>query len=126
MVIIVDLNSETPIYIQLQNQIIKAIAKSELKCGDTLPSVRQLASDLGVNLHTVNKAYNNLKQEGFLTVNRRKGVNVNAKEVYQANEEYLKALDEEMDILVTKAIVRGISAEELEEKIRKIYESVGE
>lgn len=64
---------ETPIYEQLKNQIIIGIAKGELKDGDRLPSVRSLASDLAINLHTVNKAYQHLEQEGFLQINRQRG-----------------------------------------------------
>ena len=66
MIIEIDFNSDEAIYIQLRNQIIMGIATSTIHEGDSLPSVRQLADNIGINMHTVNKAYNVLRQEGFL------------------------------------------------------------
>ncbi|HHX60110.1 MAG TPA: GntR family transcriptional regulator [Epulopiscium sp.] len=77
MLIKIDFESENPIYMQLKEQLIEGIARGELVAGKTLPSVRQLAEDIGINLHTVNKTYNILKVEGYLTVDRRKGAMVN-------------------------------------------------
>ena len=73
MVIKIDFQSDEALYIQLRNQIILGIATSTIQEGDVLPSVRQLADDIGINMHTVNKAYSVLRQEGFLTIDRRKG-----------------------------------------------------
>ena len=73
MVIEIDFNSEEALYLQLRNQIILGIATAKFQEGDALPSVRQLADDIGINMHTVNKAYTVLKQEGFVKVDRRKG-----------------------------------------------------
>ena len=73
MVIEIDFSSEEALYLQLRNQIILGIASARFQEGDALPSVRQLADDIGINMHTVNKAYTVLKQEGFLKVDRRKG-----------------------------------------------------
>ena len=66
MIVEIDFNSEEALYIQLINQIIIGIATDQIREGDTLPSVRQLADNIGINMHTVNKAYSVLKQEGFL------------------------------------------------------------
>ena len=57
MVIKIDFQSEEALYMQLRNQIILGIATSVIQEGDSLPSVRQLAGDIGINMHTVNKAY---------------------------------------------------------------------
>lgn len=73
MVIELDFASDTPIYVQLRNQIVKGIGKGELKAGEKLPTVRQLASDAGVNTMTVNKTYQILKAEGFIKTDRRLG-----------------------------------------------------
>ena len=62
MIVEIDFNSDEAIYIQLRNQIIIGIATERLREGETLPSVRQLADDIGINMHTVNKAYSVLKQ----------------------------------------------------------------
>ena len=66
MIIEIDFNSGEALYLQLRNQIILGIATEQIQEGDALPSVRQLADDIGINMHTVNKAYTVLKQEGFL------------------------------------------------------------
>ena len=63
VVIEIDFNSDEAIYVQLMNQIILGIATSRLQEGDPLPSVRQLADTIGINMHTVNKAYSLLRQE---------------------------------------------------------------
>ena len=73
MFIEIDFNSDEALYLQLRNQIIIGIATSRIQEGDALPSVRQLADTIGINMHTVNKAYSVLKQEGFVKVDRRKG-----------------------------------------------------
>ena len=73
MIIELDMSSSTPIYVQLRNQIVKGIGKGELKTGEKLPTVRQLASDAGVNTMTVNKSYQILKKEGFIRTDRRLG-----------------------------------------------------
>ena len=66
MIIEIDFNSDEALYLQLRNQIILGIATSRIREGDELPSVRQLAGDIGINMHTVNKAYTVLRQEGFV------------------------------------------------------------
>lgn len=73
MVIRIDQSDEAPIYLQIRDQIIEGVARGELSSGDSLPSVRQLAADLGINLHTVNKAYAVLRDEGYVAMRGRKG-----------------------------------------------------
>lgn len=73
MVIVIDPASSDAIYLQIRSQIIAAIASGELEAGESLPSVRSLASDLGINLHTVNKAYAVLRDEGYLLMRGRSG-----------------------------------------------------
>ena len=71
MLIEIDFSSDEAIYQQLCNQIILGIATSRLSDGEVLPSVRQMADEIGINMHTVNKAYTILRQEGFVKVDRR-------------------------------------------------------
>ena len=73
MLIEIDFNSDEAIYMQVRNQIIMGIATAEIREGDALPSVRQMAQAVGINMHTVNKAYSLLRQEGFIQLDRRKG-----------------------------------------------------
>ncbi len=65
MILKLDMNSTVPIYVQLRNQIVMGIGHGELKEGERLPTVRQLASDAGVNTMTVNKTYQILKAKGI-------------------------------------------------------------
>ncbi len=69
----IDLASDEPIYRQIRTQVVHAVATGELNPGDQLPSVRALASDLGVNMHTVNKAYAVLRDEGYVIMRGRSG-----------------------------------------------------
>ena len=73
MIVRIDQKSEEPLYLQIRSQIIAAIARGELVPGTALPSVRSLASDLGINLHTVNKAYAVLRDEGYVLMRGRSG-----------------------------------------------------
>lgn len=122
MLIEIDFNSDQAIYMQLRDQIIMGIASSRFQEGDMLPSVRQLADTIGVNMHTVNKAYTVLKQEGYVKVDRRKGVMV------AVDIDKMQALEEiREDLLVTlaKASCKNISGEEVHALIDEIYEEYG-
>ena len=104
MVIEIDFNSDEAIYVQLMNQIILGIATSRLQEGDTLPSVRQMADTIGINMHTVNKAYTLLKQEGFVSIDRRRGA------VVAIDVDKIKALEEMKQNLVV-ALAKGCCKE---------------
>lgn len=118
MIVTIDFNSEEAIYIQLRNQIIIGIANSQIKEGDNLPSVRELAENIGINMHTVNKAYSILKQEGYLKLDRRKGAVIAIDiDKYKATLELM----EEMKVLIAKAVCKGISIEEIQEVVKGIY-----
>ncbi len=122
MLIEIDFNSDQAIYMQLRDQIIMGIASSRFQEGDMLPSVRQLADTIGVNMHTVNKAYAVLKQEGYVKVDRRRGVMV------AVDIDKMQALEEiREDLLVTlaKASCKNISGEEVHALIDEIYEEYG-
>lgn len=73
MILSIDLSSDVPIYQQIRDRIVEAVASGELAEGSPLPSLRQLAADLGINFHTVNKAYDLLRQEGLVRLNRKSG-----------------------------------------------------
>ena len=73
MMLSIDLMTDEPIYQQIRQQIVQAVADGELVAGDPLPSVRALAADLGINMHTVNKAYALLRDEGYVVMRRRSG-----------------------------------------------------
>ena len=122
MLIEIDFNSEEALYIQLRNRIILGIATSELKEGDTLPSVRQLAEDIGINMHTVNKAYTVLKQEGFVRVDRRRGA------VVAINADRIRDIDQvrqALKVILAKASCKNISRQEVHALIDEIFEEYG-
>ena len=123
MIVTIDFNSDEAIYIQLCNQIILGIATAQLHDGDSLPSVRDLAEDVGINMHTVNKAYSVLKQEGFVKVDRRKGAVIAIDiDKIQAKED----LKRDMQVLLAKSSCKRISREEVHALIDEIYEGYEE
>jgi len=122
MLIKIDFNSEEAIYLQLRNQIILGIATAQFREGDSLPSVRQLADTIGINMHTVNKAYTVLKQEGFVKVDRRRGA------VIALDIDKIRTMEEikrELKVSVAKGRCKNISREEFHRLIDEIYESYG-
>lgn len=119
MIVTIDFNSDEAIYIQLCNQIILGIATAQLHDGDSLPSVRDLAEDIGINMHTVNKAYSILRQEGYLKLDRRRGA------VVALDYDKLQAIAKlkgQMRLILASAICRGISREEIHQAVDQIYD----
>lgn len=122
MIIEIDFNSDEAIYLQLRNQIILGIATSRFQEGEQLPSVRQLAEEIGINMHTVNKAYTVLKQEGYVKVDRRHGA------IISVDIDKMQAVDElrrDLQVLLAKSSCRNISIEEVHTLIDEIYENYG-
>lgn len=122
MIIEIDFNSPEAIYIQLRNQIVVAIAQDKLKEGESLPSVRQMADTLGVNMHTVNKAYGILRQEGYLKLDRRRGAVISVESDKDAE---LQSLCEDMEMLVARAICKGVSRDEMIMLVQNMYDEFG-
>ena len=122
MIIEIDFNSDEALYLQLRNQIILGIATSRIREGDELPSVRQLAGDIGINMHTVNKAYAVLRQEGFVKVDRRKGAIIS---IDADRMETIRELRKELQVILAKVSCKNISREEVHALIDEIYEDNG-
>ncbi|HKI77863.1 MAG TPA: GntR family transcriptional regulator [Ignavibacteriaceae bacterium] len=120
MIIKIDLQSEKPIYSQVVNQVIEGIASKTLAEGESLPSVRQLAEDIGINMHTVNKAYSILRRCGFVTIHRRKGVVVNEFSNMH-NSGFIKEIPEIIKPLIAEAFCKGITEKEFLNECSKIY-----
>ena len=119
MVIEIDFNSDEAIYVQLMNQIIMGIATSRLQEGDPLPSVRQLADTIGINMHTVNKAYSLLRQEGFVTIDRRRGA------IIAIDVDKMKALEEmkqNLMVALARGYCKNISRAEVHDLIDEIFD----
>ena len=122
MVIEIDFNSDEAIYVQLMNQIIMGIATSRPQEGDPLPSVRQLADTIGINMHTVNKAYSLLRQEGFVTIDRRRGA------IIAIDVDKMKALEEmkqNLMVALARGYCKNISRAEVHDLIDEIFDEYG-
>ena len=118
MYVEIDFNSDEAIYIQLRNQIIYGIATSRIQEGDNLPSVRELADHIGINMHTVNKAYAILRQEGYVKLDRRRGA------VIAVDINKLQAIEEMKDnlrVVLAKAICKNVSCEDVHEIVEEIF-----
>ncbi|CCJ34539.1 MULTISPECIES: GntR family transcriptional regulator [Caloramator] len=122
MFVKIDLTSDVPIYLQIKNAIIEGIARGELKEGDSLPPIRQLAEDIGVNMHTINKAYNLLKDLGFITINKKYGAVIS---VEGFNETFMENLKEELRPIIAEAFVKGIDKETFLKLVEGILDEFG-
>lgn len=117
MFVSIDFNSDEAIYMQLINQIIMGIALEEFHEGDSLPSVRQLADSIGINMHTVNKAYAVLKQEGYIKLDRRRGAVI---AVDLDKLEAIDAMSKELRLVIAKALCRNVSPQEIHQAVDEI------
>lgn len=124
MFIQLDFESDIPIYEQLKNEIIIGIAKGVLLPGERLPSVRAMASDIGINLHTVNKAYQQLQQDGFLLIHRQRGVVVHPEGPAKADDLYEEELMHTMQPLIAESICRGMTKKDFKAIINDIYKQL--
>ncbi|MBQ4537517.1 MAG: GntR family transcriptional regulator [Lachnospiraceae bacterium] len=118
MIIRIDFNSDEALYLQLRNQIIMGIATAQFREGDSLPSVRQLADTIGINMHTVNKAYTVLRQEGYVKVDRRKGAVI---AIDADRLQTLAELKKELQVILAKSTCKNITREEIHQLIDEIY-----
>lgn len=115
-----ELESETPLYLQIRDQIIEGLACGALRDGESLPSTRQLAMDFGINFHTVNKAYDMLRQEGILRLNRKTGAIVS---LTQADPSFALAWTARLRVLLAEAHVKGVTSEMIDHAVRGIMAS---
>ena len=119
MVISINEFSETPIYVQIRDQIVLGISDGRLSPGEQLPTVRNLALDIGINTMTVSKAYQLLKQEGYVVTDRRSGARVSSEfkragGMSEENEAVLKRI-------ASEAKINGMSEQEFLEICMKAY-----
>ncbi|WP_028266271.1 GntR family transcriptional regulator [Arthrobacter sp. MA-N2] len=120
MILNVDLASEVPIYQQLRDQIVEAIAEGELSEGSSLPATRTLAADFGINFHTVNKAYDLLRQQGLVRLNRKTGAVVTP---VVAHPPFPAEWTARARTLLAEAVARGLPADEVLQSCQSILDS---
>jgi DNA-binding transcriptional regulator YhcF (GntR family) len=122
MILNIDLAADVPIYQQLRDQIVEAIAEGVLTEGSSLPATRALAADFGINFHTVNKAYDLLRQQGLIRLNRKSGAVVTAT---AAAPPFPSEWTAKARTLLAEAVARGIPAEEVLKTCQALLESFG-
>lgn len=120
---VINTKDDTPVYVQIQNQVLDYIALGILQKDDQLPSVRTLSKELGINPNTVARAYTNLEMQGYVYSKPAKGVFVNIDNVQDIV--YTKKLDElKQKILDCKNV--GISKENILQILDEIYKGGSE
>ena len=120
MILKIDFDSEIPIYIQIKNQVIEGIAKGTIENGEELPSVRGLAEDIGVNMHTVNKAYTLLKDDGYLKIDRRKGAFISV-DLKSSMDKFKEEFNYNLEYYMAECFNRGIEVNEVKGEIDRIF-----
>ncbi len=121
MLIQIEPQSDVPIYEQVTRQIIEGIARGDMKPGDTLPSVRNLAADLGVNMHTVNKSYHELEAKGILTIRAKSGAIIRSAEERTVTPEQLQQIEKNLKPLVAEGMVLGATVDQIEFMMKKVF-----
>lgn len=124
MLLVINTRSEIPIYQQLSEQIIMGIATGELAIGESLPTVRQLADELGVNTMTISKSYNQLKEAGYLITDRRKGSVVTLPQAYQEADK--TDLKKRLAQLLAEAKIHQLKEVELQTFVADIWSNFPE
>lgn len=113
MKILISNKSDLPIYEQIKVQLKEQIMTGELVENDVLPSIRQLAKDLGISVITTTRAYSDLEAEGFISTMQGKGTFVLPKDNNMIREQYLKRIEEAFNNAIENAKFAEISNEEL-------------
>ncbi|TDC10670.1 GntR family transcriptional regulator [Nonomuraea longispora] len=114
MQLTLDLDSEVPIYQQIRDRIVEGIARQQAREGDPLPSTRQLAADFGINFHTVNKAYDLLRQQGIIRINRKSGAVVRRDATTGPPEAaFIDDWEERVRVLLAEATVQGMDRQDV-------------
>lgn len=119
MVIVLQDGSDVPVFKQIRNQIVVGISEGKLLPGEKLPTVRALAEEIGINSMTVNKAYQLLKQEGYIVTDRRNGVRI--RERFASIPELSPEAKEHLHQLISEARIRGIDRDEFVALVDEYY-----
>lgn len=122
MIFALDYNDTTPIYVQLRNCIVLAIGRGELQPGERIPTIRQLAEDVGVNPMTVSKAYTIMKNEGFIQVDRRHGAQISME--FPDHRGFHQRLESELRLYATEASLRGMDETSFMAMCQEIYRNI--
>lgn len=108
MKIIISNQSELPIYAQIKEQLKEQILNGQIPEGSTLPSIRQLAKEVGVSVITTTRAYSDLEAEGFIATMQGRGSVVLSKDNNLLKEQYLLRIEEGLTTAIETARVMGL------------------
>ena len=122
MIIQLNTTSSTPIYVQLRNQIVMGIGRGDLKIGEGLPTVRQMAQDIGVNTLTVQKSYEILKNEGYIEIDRRHGAKVSPKA--DAGKQFTEKVESQLTLLIAESSLKGMTRDDFMSICSNVYSSL--
>lgn len=120
MIISINPNLERPIYLQIRDEIVGAIADGRLREGTSLLSARRLGKELGVNYHTVNKAYNLLSREGFVALDSKRRVVVKPHEV--VTDRFMRDWKDSETIRIREGLARGLTKREIKRLFSRFLE----
>ena len=120
MIIVLNDASDIPIYQQIRNQIVQGISDGRLSPGEQLPTVRALASEIGINSMTVSKAYQILKQEGYIYADRRSGARI--RNSFQQTGGLSEQQIEQLKQLISEAKLNGISKGAFLQECEHLYQ----
>jgi GntR family transcriptional regulator len=126
MFIEIQTNSTVPIYLQLAQQLIEGMVRGELKPGDSLPSVRAFAADLGMNMHTVNKAYHYLEEKEFIQIVAKSGVIIQPNGISKASENQKQQIADQIRPLLAEGLVLKLTEEEMVEMVHELIRNIKE
>ncbi|MCL6631198.1 MAG: GntR family transcriptional regulator [Alicyclobacillus herbarius] len=116
-----DLNGEQPLYQQIRDQIVLAIATGALGDGDSLPPIRELAAEFGIHFHTVNKAYDLLRQEGFIRLSRKAGGVVHT----QSSDADVAAWEQRLRLVLAEAVAKGVPPDRIQAAFQAVLNEFG-
>lgn len=126
MFIQIEPTSEIPIYTQLVNQLMELIATGTIQPSDSLPSVRSLAADLGVNMHTVNKAYHELERKNIIQIIPKSGAVINAIPNTGPSELQVEYIKQMVKPLIAESIVYGMDKDQISSLVNSIITEISE
>ena len=123
MKIIISNSSSVPIYEKIKNQIINQIMSNELLEGESIPSIRSLASDIKISVMTIKKAYDELESEGYIKSVQGKGTFVAPKNIELAKEQANKEIENHISKIINIASRFNIDKKEIIDLFEFIYRS---
>jgi GntR family transcriptional regulator len=124
LILQMDPRSDIPIYTQITNQIIEGIARGYLQPGSYLPSVRSLAADLGVNMHTVNKSYHELEKRGIIQIVPKSGAIIRSTSAAEKSNTQFERVSDSFKTIIAEALVLGMKKEQIEELVTLTIQTI--